>query len=269
MGLDSPGTPEGYNMYAANPGNVPGATTLPNDVPEYHWWNGCSPTAAGMLFAYWDTYLGREDLYAGDSSNWDMVDMDMANDAHYDNEHNIVASLGHRQAGQEQGLEYGTWDRNGNGLVDDQASWDCLADFMLTEDGGTSRSDMAQGFVDYAAWDDPTTPTDESYDATAATVMDPTWQQYTAEINAGYPVHVGIPGHSILGFGYCTLDGVDYVINWTTWGGDWDGMWGLVEFNEVYGFTTLRIAGRTPEPASFAIWGLIGSMGLVVRRHRR
>ena len=97
--------PETWTMYSYDPSSGPpsAATILPNPVPEYHWWDGCSPTAAGMLFAYWDTYLGKNNLYDGDSSNWDKTNMNMTNSTHYDNEHNIVASWGHYQAGQAKG----------------------------------------------------------------------------------------------------------------------------------------------------------------------
>ena len=145
---------------------------------------------------------------------------------------------------------------------------------MQTEDGGTYRSKMAQGFVDYAAWDNPTTAVNESYTATAVTDWSETWAEYTAEIDAGYPVHVGIESHSILGFGYWTGSFgsgpvKNYVVNWTTWGG-WNGMWGLVDFDEVYTYTTLRVeGGAIPEPTSFAIWTLIGALGLAVGAYRR
>jgi hypothetical protein len=275
--LEGPGAPlEEWSMKSATPYTVTGATTLANPVPEYHWWLGCSPTAAGMLFSYWDTYLGKDKLYDGDSSNWDKVNMDKDNPAHYDNEHNIVASWEHRQAGLAKGLSYGSWDRNGNGIVDqsDRDQWNSLADFMQTEDGGTYRSNMAQGFMDYAMWDNPDTAVSESYNATSSTLWDTdaTWAAYIAEIDAGRPVHVGISGHSILGLGYWTSDGShgttageNYVVNWTTWGpnnGWTDGQWGLIEFDEVYAFTTLEIGDHNPvipEPASI----LLVSLGLL------
>ena len=45
------------------------AGLIPTMAPEYTWWNGCSPTAAGMLFAWWDnpTGGGKTDLYDGDA----------------------------------------------------------------------------------------------------------------------------------------------------------------------------------------------------------
>lgn len=291
FGIEGPSQPENYTMWGFAPGAVPG-TTLPNSVPEYHWWNGCSPTAAGMLFAYWDTYLGKDNLYTfhdGDSSYWDKTNMDASDKDDYGRNgvdpargtHSMVASWEHYQAGQDKGLTHGSWDRNGNDIVDpsDVADWNCLADFMRTENGGTYRSDMAQGFEDFAMWDDPDTPELESYHASATTDWSATWDEYIAEIDAGRPVHVGIPNHSILGFGYWTgtiqdsqgnFYTADWVINWTTWGGGWDGYWGLVDFGEVYAFTTLEVQDIVPEPGSMIIWSVLAlGLGVVWCRRRK
>jgi len=37
-------------------------------VPAYNWFNGCGPTAAGMLIGYWDGQ-GFDDLVVGDASS--------------------------------------------------------------------------------------------------------------------------------------------------------------------------------------------------------
>jgi len=39
-------------------------------VPEYQWFHGCSPTAGGMLFGYWDSKPGYGNLFDGDASTW-------------------------------------------------------------------------------------------------------------------------------------------------------------------------------------------------------
>jgi hypothetical protein len=173
----------------------------------------------------------------------------------------MVASWEHRQAGVAAGLAHGTWDRNDNGVVDDsdRASWNCLADFMRTVDGGTYRSTMAQGFLDFARWDSPLTSVSESYDAQAWTEWEDTgeltFDDFRAEIDAGYPVHVGISGHSILGLGYYYENELPYVMNWTTWGGAWNGTWGTIAWSEVYAATFLRIGDpvSAPEPSSLAL----------------
>jgi len=282
-----------WTMKYVDPVNPPSgwnsAVLLPHAVPEYHWWLGPSPTAAGMLFAYWDTHLGKSNLYTfhdGDSTYWDMLHMNWGDQDDYGRNgvdptratHSMVASWEHFQAGQALGMAYGSWDRNGNHVVDetDRAQWNCLADFMRTEDGGTSRSNMAQGFIDFAAWDDPETTASESYEATAWTDWSETWGEYTSEIDAGYPVHVGIPGHSILGFGYWNdpegvygPEATDYVVNWTTWRGSAAGKYGLIEFSEVYAYTVLRVGNPViPEPSSFILLGA-GAVSLLAYTWRR
>ena len=38
------------------------------DVPSYLWYNGCGPTAAGMIVGYWDAH-GYDNLIPG-SNDW-------------------------------------------------------------------------------------------------------------------------------------------------------------------------------------------------------
>ncbi len=267
---------ESWSMGLIDPAVPPaGAVYLPN-VPEYHWWQGCSPTAAGMLFGFWDSQMGKSNLFTygdGDGSYWDETDMDQDNEDHYglngaiplSATHSMVASWEHRQAGVAAGLSQGTWDRNDDGTVDpgDRAAWNCLADFMRTVDGSTYRSDMAQGFLDFVLWDSTQTAASESYNATAWTEWESTgrltFSDYRAEIDAGYPVHVGISGHSILGLGYYYENDLPYVINWTTWGGSWDDKWGSISWGEVYAVTFLRIGNpiaSVPEPCTLGLLGV-------------
>ena len=62
---------------------------------EYNWWLGCSPTAAGMLFAWWDTQGGKTDLYDGDASVWDFSATNRTVQANYVGTHRMVASWEH------------------------------------------------------------------------------------------------------------------------------------------------------------------------------
>ncbi len=236
---------------------------------EYHWWLGCSPTAAGMLFAYWDTRLDldKSTLYTfgdGNSAYWDDSHMNENYQSNYGRNgvyptaatHSIVASWEHKQAGVAKGISHGSWDRNGNDVVDqsDRDDWNCLADFMKTEGGGTYRGNMAQGFIDYAAWNDPETPLNESYSARSWTDWSENWNEYKAEIDAHYPLHTGISGHSILGVGYWTdpegeygEPGEHYVVNMTTWGGS-NNKYGLVKFDAVYAYTYLHVEEAAVPP---------------------
>ena len=74
---------EGWTMTAIDPAAPPSGAVYLSNVPEYHWWNGCSPTAAGMLFGYWDTQLGASNLFTahdGNAAYWDKVNMTMSNE---------------------------------------------------------------------------------------------------------------------------------------------------------------------------------------------
>jgi len=221
-------------------------------VPEYFWHYGCSPTAAGMLFGWWDAQLGTTRLFAGSAATW----WGDASETASGGTKSLVASTSHIVAGSENGLTYGDW-HNSTSYPDHVSHPASLADFMKTYNGGTSRSNMAAGFEAFAAWDCPWTETNESYAADATTYYTSsgwTFADFKAEIDAGYPVHLGITGqygHSILAVGYwdrtAAGDSGDYgYVCYTTWSG-----WGLTEWRwdgvdvpydmAVYGATYLRV----------------------------
>lgn len=133
-----------------------GAKSTIAGVPEYLWWYGCSPTAGGMLIAYWDNQPGYQNLVEGDVS-WQ-------NPA----AKNMVASSEHI-------ADYWTNAPHPNPDPDPNPAGthadNCIADFMHTSrsaegtlDGGTAWQNIPIGLRDYAAWDDPTTTlTNEHY----------------------------------------------------------------------------------------------------------
>ena len=255
------------------PANTYADVYIPTMAPEYDWWNGCSPTAAGMIFAWWDdpTGGGKTDLYDGDATNW-VMGGNMAVEADYVGPRRMVASWEHRQAGQALGLDYGSYRNH---------TANCLADFMLTEDGGTYRSNMAQGFEDFAMWDDPTTSILESYYSTAWTGYTSNgtfdYDDMTAWIDTGKPLHLGISGHSVVVVGYDENDlthGGSYYC-WDTWGGGslrkayWDGTvsWGGTT-RSVYAATFLDIGAQVPVPGAVLL-GMLGLSlaGVKLRKH--
>jgi hypothetical protein len=207
--------------------------TLPG-VPEYHWWYGCSPTAAGMVIGWWDAQVGCTDLFAGDASTWWG-----AGDGSTGTKR-LVASKEDIDAGKALGLTYGSYQNH---------TANCLADFMQTENGGTYRDYIGPGLVGYCSWNDPTDPTKGSYTASAITKYVSggwTYAQFCAEIDAGRPVHLGLRnasnvGHSVTAIGYDNTDGKQNYICWTTWGG-----WGV----RSWGWT-----GETESGYNFAVYG--------------
>jgi len=225
--------------YAGGGSPEAGAVILSNVPADYDWWNGCSPTAAGMLFGWWeeagvDAFPGNHRnlpaTYPGTSTNL----------ADYQDARGVVAGWAHKQEGVYQGLSYGSYEYHAP---------DSLADFLLTVDGGTSSSDMPHGFETFGAWDDPRTPEIESrrFNADLRTGGDWSYAAYCAEIDAGRPVHLGLTsedsGHSVLGVGYNNTDGKQNYVLLTTW------HWGLQEWeweNETHSGRGYSVyAGRT------------------------
>lgn len=188
--------------------------TLPG-VPEYLWWNGCSPTAAGMVIGWWDAQAGCADLFAGSAATWWG-----AGDGTTGTKR-MVASKEHIAAGKALGLTYGSYENH---------VANCLADFILTRNGGTYRSYIGPGLVSYCSWLDPSNPAKGSYLATAITRRTTDgwdYAQFCAEIDAGRPVHLGLVngsgiGHSVTAIGYDNTNGKQNYLCLTTWGG-----WGL------------------------------------------
>jgi len=234
------------------------------DVPILLWSYGCFPTAAAMLFGYYDRN-GYPNIYTGptnggvfplDNSVWGSSPEDRGE---------CPLSASHK----------GIDGRTINGNVDDyyysDGSWvdpfwlnwpihtnDCIADYMTTSrfiawsnpDGGsfwandplgapvydfpdTLKRDSAHGMRLFA----------ESKGYTVATNYNQliygyrgngigfTYDQYKAEIDAGYPVIIILEGHAMLGVGY-TGDGSTIIVhdtyssdleNTMTWGGVYAG----------------------------------------------
>jgi len=202
-------------------GPQPGAVILPSVPADYDWWNGCSPTAAGMLFGWWDE--AGVDAFPGNHRDLPATYSGTSSDpADYQDARGVVAGWAHKQEGIDQGLGYGSYENHPP---------DSLADFMLTEDGGTYGSDFAHGLETFGAWDDTRTPEIESRRFTATRYTDTGWTyaDYLAEIDAGRPVLLSLArpggfGHSVLGVGYNNTGGKENVILLTTW------HWGLQEW---------------------------------------
>ena len=190
--------PDGFEL-------IWGANPL-SGVPMYTWWNGCSPTAGGMMVGYWDTNkAGYDTLFEGDSSFfWGAADGSTGTKS-------MIAGKAHNAAK--------TWMGH---------PADSLADFMHTVDGGTSTSGIVSGLEGYVEWDNPATATDESwpadplaashYDASVDLMRGPYYaggtfgyDDFKAEIDAGRPMLLNLKtfysttdwvGHSVVGYGY-------------------------------------------------------------------
>ncbi|MCD4824764.1 MAG: PEP-CTERM sorting domain-containing protein [Phycisphaerae bacterium] len=213
----------GNQVIALNPPTA-GAVILSHTPEDYNWWNGCSPTAAGMLFGWWEEE--GHDAFPGNHRNVPSTyNSTSTNPAHYEDARGIIAGWAHKQEGINQGLSYGSHDNH---------IPDSIADFMLTHNSSTSPHWMPHSLETFGAWDDRRTSEIESRSFRAVKDYSLTYSKYCNQIDAGRPVFLGLTatngssmGHSVLGVGYNNTDGKQsYILN-TTWG------WGLQEWDWV------------------------------------
>jgi hypothetical protein len=182
---------------------VLGGGIVDGDVPSYLWHYGCSPTSGGMIVGYWDSKPGYENLFYGDASIESAATR------------NMIASPAHITSGYENGYTYGDW-HNSTSYPNHESNPDCIADFMHTENGGSSAANIASGLEAYVEWDNPATPINESYEATALNIKDAYWggtftyDILKTEIDDDRPVLLDLytynlsswHGHSIVAYGY-------------------------------------------------------------------
>lgn len=165
--------------------------TIP-DVPSYIWYNGCGPTALGMIIGYWEAH-GYENLIAG-SNSWTTNNAGVKM---------MIASPGHI-------AQYApTPDCN---LVPHADN--CVADFSWTSRDWTGHTTpfgwsafgmQPQGLLGYAAFKGYT-----CFDSWTETYYDdPFWAAYIDEILAERPVELlidsnqdGTPDHFVTGIGF-------------------------------------------------------------------
>ncbi len=190
---------------------------LPHLAADLGWWNGCTPTAAGMLFGYWEEEAGAlYDAFPGSHRNVPgSYPYTSANPADYEDARGLIAGWAHKQQGMAEGLTYGSYRNHPP---------DSLADFLGTRDSETNPLEQAHGLKMFAAWDDPRTPQIESrlFDAARWRVLDGWgYADYQSEINAGRPVLLNVSSptskHSVLGVGYDNTDGRQDILVLTTW----------------------------------------------------
>lgn len=180
-----------------------GSTIIDGNIPSYSWYYGCSPTSGAMMVGYWDSKPGYQNLFYGDASVQNAATRAM------------IASQAHITAGTQNGYTYGDW-HNSTSYPNHQNNPDCIADFMHTVNSGSASADIASGLEAYVEWDNPATPINESYQATALNIYDPyrggsfTYSSLKTEIDADRPVLLDIYtyhvsdwyGHSIVCYGY-------------------------------------------------------------------
>jgi hypothetical protein len=224
-----PQMPMGHMSTTATQVALPG-------VPSYLWYNGCGPTAVGMVVGYYDG-KGFPDLVQGNASTQTYaVNTMIASTDHYDD--------------YSLPLDYAP------NLLPDKSSLggahasNCVADFMNTSwsarhnfYGWSWSNDIGPSFSKYVALVN---------DAYLVVTMDiypgsNSWSQYKQEIDGGRPVVFlvdsdgdGATDHFVTGIGYDEADSTygvyntwDTQIHWYPWHAMKAGSpWGIYDFTK-------------------------------------
>lgn len=234
-------------------------------VPAYIWYNGCGPTAVGMVVGFWDRTFTN--LVPGSSAGQTTAVNNMMSSSGNYNDYCVPI------------------EDNGN-LLQDRSTLepdqchpdDCVADFMHTSQsrygnqyGWSWYSDVAPSFTDYCNYRLP------GYKATATDHTfwgDLTFASYRKEIDANRPVVFlvdsngdGGTDHFITGIGYNSMGQYGYYNTWDT-NVHWSNFAGMTSGSPwgIYGATYFNL--QVPEPASIyvLICGLATAGGLLRRR---
>jgi len=208
-----------------------------DNVPDYYWYHGCSPTSGGMLIGYWDNQPGYENLYDGDAPMYAGSGQDAIDD--------IISSPEHNSATYNA-----TECTHDNTPPAGDIGPNSIACFMHTNpsNGSSQEMDIPTGLRRYAAYDDPDTTINESYDFHSFMYYTPhpnqgwpDWANDSAfefsdlkrEIEAGRPMMLDVSldagGHSVVAYGWRVRDdGTQWYAVRDTWqDGNSNGDYGI------------------------------------------
>ncbi len=211
-----------------------------NNVPDYRWYHGCSPTSGGHLIGYWDNQPGYGNLYEGTAPMFAGSGAQPIDDMISSPEHN-AASYNSSECTHSNAPPAGDTGPNS------------VACFMHTNPstGGSWEWNIATGMRRYAAYDDPDTATNESMDFHSFVHYAPhanwtgAWQaasfgfdDYRRQIDAGNPMLLNWSliggGHSVIGYGYWERDdGSRWFSVRDTWqDNNSNGSWGITALDD-------------------------------------
>lgn len=275
------------------------------EVPTSRWTYGCSATAAGMMFGYYDR-TGYSNMYTGPANGGIAPLYDLGARC------SIIATQKGFDGRETWGHVDNYWITTGasgpdpfEGVRPEHAWGDCVADFMGTNqakwdwdedgftefntDGSTALWTNTSGrrLYDYLppeSGDSPRTALSHGLRLFAESrgydvVTNYTQQldtlfadgfsfaDYKFEIDAGRPVMVQLRGHSMLGVGY-DEEKQDILFH-NTWDNALHTMpWGgTYEGMEFFAVTVFQLAA-IPEPASAALW-LFSSLALIIHKQKK
>lgn len=275
---------------------VYGGINILGNAPDYEWWYGCSPTAAGMMMGYYDLNgyqgLSYDNLIPGGQAELSSFGHPgaLANQAIASPEHIADFWKGYGQSGDPLA--------SGRTRPDD---FNCLADFM-----GTSQDDVGNtdGSTIFFLYNDGRKLTAEKefdlgiaqfsglygigeylqycgynyvpgslyiqYTDNLGLPYGFSFQDYKNEIDSGRVVMINVEGHSMFGYGYD--DATQTVYLHDTW---WEGQDSMIWGGSYYGLPMIGVVCFTPTggspqnspvplpPAIFLFAsGLLGLVGL-------
>ncbi len=271
-------------------GITPQSATMLSNVPTSNWTYGCSNTAAGMIFGYYDR-IGYSNMYTGPANGGVAPLTDLGNQT------SLIATKNGFDGRSINGHVDDYWISLGSSLTDPwesnwaEHSWDSVADFMgsnqlkwdfvgsdgirdYNRDGitalfsyngpqklydyipsslaGMPQTALSHGmrlFAEsrgYSVIENYTQKIDVFFDGGFS------FDDYMAEIDAGFPVMVQLSGHSVTGVGY--LEDTQTVYLHDTWGDylasmPWGGSYSGMDHIAV----TAMHLNPIPEPATAVI----------------
>ena len=256
-----PTPPPGVVPPSGARGTLAGAgEVLLSGVPAYIWRDGCAPTAAGMLVAFYDG-RGFPGLIPGDAA----TQTDAADQA--------IASHG-SSGGPRHYEDYALPKDDGHELLDDRSESpagdehadDCLADFMGTSRsalglayGWTYTSQVGQAVQDFVARVYPSATVDHTDYSASSSDRNSLFDRLRAEIDACRPVILyvdssgdGVSDHAVVGVGYRETGGYPEYACLDTWYAS--VRWSRFRDDaaeqkfEVFGATTISVT--SPDPAT-------------------
>ncbi len=234
-------------------------------VPAYLWYYGCTPTAVGQIFGYWDMH-GYPNLFT--ASGADLFQTSSVKEQ--------ISSTAHNN------FYIGYPDSTGTPPPDTS-----IADFLHTSegelpDGSTWSTNVGAGITGYATY--------RGYHFGAYEMgsddygMSVLWNALTSEINVGRPVLVNVdssgditPDHSVTAVAYGLFNGLPVYGTYNTWSENETIAW--YEFKGYKAATTYGVydlyavvplsSPSVPEPAAAPlVAGALGAFCLIRRRRR-
>jgi hypothetical protein len=256
-------------MFLAVAGPSISYSSILENVPDYKWYKGCSPTSAGMMMGYYDRNgyggLGYDDLVPGGTAELSTYPSQsepyLANDA--------IDSLGNYMHTTQSGATTFWFLTSGGKLT--------IEDFMVNENedrNGDGILDLEQSGMygigqyieQYYAYE-PNSLYNQYTDNEVSGGF--SFDDFRTEINEGRVVMIHVDGHSMLGYGYDLETQTLFLHDtWTSgphnmaWGGFYGG-------EELFGVTCFTLTGGDPVPIPSPVWllgfGLLALAGFTRR----